>query len=135
MAPYRADLSSEHAEIDHGVEQHEREDEKAFSPKHESKTRLRRCGLIDGEDEGNDVRPERDRQRAKGCKEDQDDHGKGEIVAAVANTECEHDDRKRADHWEDEQIWTLQPSAYHPKIFAERIGKHDNKKCEQADRQ
>src|SRR6266550_8872684 len=51
MALCRAHLSSEHAIADRGVEQHEREDEQAFSPEHERKTRLRRCCFLDREDE------------------------------------------------------------------------------------
>src|SRR5262249_16889143 len=135
MAVRRADLSPEHAVVDRGVKQQQREDEKAFSPEHECKTRLRRRCFVDGEDEGNDVRPERDRQRAEGREEDQDDHGKGQFIAAVANAEREHGDAKRADHREDEQIRTLQPAAQHPQILGEGIGEHHNEKYEQADRQ
>src|ERR1700730_3071385 len=135
MAVRRADLPPEHAVVDRGVKQQKREDEKAFSPEHECQTRFRLRWFVDGEDEGNDVRPERDRQRAEGRDENYDDHGEGEVIAAVADAEREHGDAKRADHREDEQIRTLEPAAQHTKILGQRIGEHHNEKYEQADRQ
>src|SRR5260221_10978035 len=59
-----SDLSEKDAVVDHGVEQHQREDEKALAPEHEGKARMRRGSLVDGDRERNHVGPERDRQRA-----------------------------------------------------------------------
>ena len=129
------DFASEDAVADERVEQHERKDEKPLPPEHECKTGVRRCRFVDGKDEGDHVRPERDGEGAKGRQEDQYDHRKGQFIAAVSNTGREHNSRQRADHGEDEQIRTLQPSPHHLKIFDQRIDKDDDKKYEQPDRE
>src|SRR5262249_23709162 len=105
------DLAPEYSEIDYRVEQQDWKDEQAFSPEHECKSRWRRCRIIDRESEGYDVRPERDRECAEGRDENQDDHGKGNVVVAEANAECKHQGRKRAYHRKDEQIGALEPSS------------------------
>ena len=104
------DFTSEDSVADDRVEEHERKDEKAFSPEHEYKTGMRRCRFVDGEDEGDHVRPERNGQGAKGRQEDQYDHRKGRLIPAVPNTDREHNCRQAADHREDKQMWTLDPS-------------------------
>src|SRR5580700_11953289 len=85
----RADLTSKHAVADHGVEQHQREDEKTLSPKHECKTGLRRCRFLDGKDERDHIGPEREGQGAKGAQEDYGDRKKGHFIPTVLNTERE----------------------------------------------
>src|SRR5713101_2719466 len=84
------DFTSEDSVADDRVDQHERKDEEALSPEHECKTGMRRCRFVDGEDEGDHVRPERDGQGAKGRHEDRYDHRKWQFIPAVSNTDREH---------------------------------------------
>src|SRR5262244_372994 len=87
----RCDLSSEHGQVDHGVEQHEREHEETRSPEHEGKARVR-CGrLFDRDREWDHVGPERDRQSAEGRDENQSDHGEGPRVLTAMNAGGKHD--------------------------------------------
>jgi len=60
------DLAPKDTVADRSVEKHQREDEKTFPPKHECETGLRCRRFLDGHDEGDHVRPERDGHRAKG---------------------------------------------------------------------
>ena len=60
-----SDLASEHAVADDRVKQHQREDEHPASPEHERQTGWRRGGSVDGDDEGNHVWPEGQRESAE----------------------------------------------------------------------
>ncbi len=66
------DFAPEDSVADDRVEQHQR-DEQALAPEHERKTRSRRRRFVDGEDERDHVRPERDGQGGEGRQEDRDD--------------------------------------------------------------
>src|SRR5271165_7261947 len=68
------DLSPEDAVADHGVEQHQWEDEETLAPEHEGETGMRGCSFFDGDRERDHVRPKRDRQRAKRGHENERDH-------------------------------------------------------------
>jgi hypothetical protein len=57
------DLPPEYREIDHRVEQQDWKNEQTFSPEHERKTRFRRCRVLDRNGKGDDIWPERDRER------------------------------------------------------------------------
>src|ERR1700746_1367795 len=79
------DLAPKNAVVDRSVEEHQREDEKTFSPKHERETGLRRRRFLDGQDEGDHVRPEREGHCAKGAQEDHCDHEKGHFIPTISN--------------------------------------------------
>src|SRR6202051_2089627 len=68
-----SDLAPEDAVADERVEQHQRENDDA-TPEHEHETGLRRGRFVDGDDEGDEVWPEGQRQRAECRHEDQCDH-------------------------------------------------------------
>ena len=59
------DLAPEDAVADERVDQHQWKDDHPAAPEHERKAGLRRRGLVDGDEEGNHVWPEGQRQGAK----------------------------------------------------------------------
>src|SRR6266436_6379290 len=70
VAGRRADLASEDAQADRGVDEHQGEDEEARTPEHEGKAGMRRRGVGDRDRERDHVGPERDRERTEGGRED-----------------------------------------------------------------
>ena len=67
----------------HGVDQHQREDEKACAPKHEGKAGVWSGRAVDSDREGNHIWPERDCERAEGGREDERHHVEGRAVPAI----------------------------------------------------
>src|ERR1700730_10230111 len=98
MSSRRFDLASEDAVADHGVEQHQREDEKALAPEHEGKARMRRGSVVDGDRERDHVWPERDRQRAERRRKHDHDHDKGRRIPATHDARRQADRRKAAEY-------------------------------------
>src|SRR6516225_7766837 len=79
------DLAPEDAVADHGVKQHQWEDEETLSPEHEGETGMGRCGFFDRDRERDHVGPERDRQSAERRREDQGDHIEWHSIPATPN--------------------------------------------------
>src|SRR4029077_18318664 len=76
------EFSPEHPVTDERVEQHQREDDNA-TPEHEHQAGRRRGSLLDRKDEGDHVRPERQRQGAKRRYEDQRYHVEWQVIVVV----------------------------------------------------
>src|SRR6202040_2702619 len=82
-----ADLASEYRVADDRVDQHERKDDQAAPPEHECKTGLRRSGFVDGNDGGDHVWPEGQRQGSKCRYEDQRHHVEWPMVVVTEDAE------------------------------------------------
>src|SRR5271169_6377095 len=129
-----ANLAPEDAVADDRVEQHQREDDDA-TPEHEPKTGLRRGGLADGDNEGNHVWPEGQRQGAECRYEDQRDHIERPVVVVVYDAEREQCCRYRANCREYEQIGSIDPAMQDWKVLGQRVGEHKQEECQYADRE
>src|SRR5271166_279803 len=129
------DLTSKDLVADHGVDQHQREDEETLSPKHESETGMGCGSLLDRDRERDHVGPERDRQRANRGREDECHHVVRHCIPATPYAFGRHDRGDDADRRKDKQIRPLEPSVHDPKIFGQGVYEDDNKEGEQSSRQ
>src|SRR5208282_4000381 len=130
-----SDLASEDSVADDRVDEHQREDEKTLAPKHEGEAGTGCGSFVDGDDEGDHVGPERDRQGAKRRRKNNCDHVERHSVPTATNAPGQFDGRRYADCRENKQIWPLEPSAHDLKIFGERVDEDDDEEGEQSDRE
>jgi hypothetical protein len=96
---------------------------------------MRRRGLVDGDDKGDHVGPERDRQCAKRRHEDQRGRVERPSVTATVNAAGQHDCSQGPDRREDEQIWPVDPAMHQREIFGQRVDEDDSQEDEHADRE
>src|SRR3984957_9850877 len=119
------DLTPEDAVGDDRVKQHHREDHDA-APEHEHETRLRRGGFVDGDDEGDHVGPEGQRERAECRHEDQGDHVERPMAVMAEYTEREHDCGARANHREYEEIRPIDPTVQDWEMLGQCVTEDDD---------
>src|SRR5260221_12758856 len=108
------ELAAEYGVADHGVEQHQREDEETLAPEHEGEARIRRGGLVDRDRERDHVGPERDRERSKSGCENQRTHVKGHTVLIATKSARSHERGNSAARRKGETIRTLEPRIADP---------------------
>jgi hypothetical protein len=119
----------EHAATDGGVDQHERQNKQALSPKHERQAGMWRRGRVDGDGKGNHVRPERDREGAEGRGEGSRDQAEGCEVASTANAQDQTDTGGYSEQGEDEKIRPFDPPSQDLKVFAQRKDEYRGEIC------
>ena len=129
-----SDLASEDAVADERVEQHQWKDDHA-SPEHEHETGLRRGRFVDGDDERDDVGPERQRESAECRHEDQCDHVERPMVIVTQDAEREHCCGDRANCREYEQIRPIDPTMQDWKVFGQRVSEDKHEERQHADRE
>src|SRR3984957_13994845 len=130
-----AKLASENAVADDCVDQHERKDDQAAPPEHEHKTGLRRGGFVDGDDIGDHVWPERQRQGAKSRHEDQRHHVEWPMVIVTQDAEREYGCGHRSNRREYEEVRPINPAMQDWKVFRQRISEDNHKKYQHGDRE
>src|SRR5882762_2577350 len=128
-----SDLASEHGIIDQRVEQHQWKDDHA-SPEHEHETGLRRGRFVDGDDERDDVGPERQRESAECRHEDQCDHVERPMVIVIQDAEPEYCCGDSANRREYEQMRPINPAMQYLKVFDERISEDNHEERQYAHR-
>jgi hypothetical protein len=104
-------------------------------PEHEPETGLWRGGLVDGDDGGDHLWPEGQRQRTECGQKDQCDHIKWPIVVVLQDAQREHDCCDRPNRREYEQIRPIDPAMQDWKIFDQRVSKDNHEKRQHADRE
>src|SRR5262249_20921758 len=128
-------LSSKDGVADDGVDQHQREDDDARAPEHESQTGMGCGGFLDRDRERDHVRPERNGQGAERSRENQRHHVKRHTIPAAPNALGRHERRDDTDRREHEQGWPLEPSVHDLKIFGQGVYEYNNQEGEQSNRQ
>src|SRR5258708_13476672 len=130
----RPDLASEDAVTDDRVEQHQWEDDHT-SPEYEHQTGLRRGRLVDGDDERDHVRPERQCESAKCRYEDHCDRVERPTVVLTEDAQREHDCGDRANCREYEEIRPLDPTMQDWEMLGQPVNETDDEKYQYANRE
>src|SRR5258708_9846194 len=126
-----SDLTPEDAVADERVDQHQGKDDHA-TPEHEHETGWRRGSFVDGDDERNEVRPERQRQRAKCRHEDHGDRVERPTIIVTEDAAREHDCGDRANRREYEEIRPVDPAMKDLEMLSQRVNEDDDKKQQYA---
>src|SRR6266481_1832284 len=129
-----SDLAPEDTVADERVEQHQRKDDYT-SPEYEHKTGLWRGRLVDGDDERDHVRPERQCESAKCRHEDHCDHVERPTIVLTEDAEREHDCGDPANRREGEEIRPIDPTMQDWEMLGQRVNEDDDEKYQYANRE